>query len=136
MGGGGSTKYVNRPNQREKDPSQMPSNSSTHANTIYFQPFPVTSIMKITVRVFGELTETIGNRHTITLEEDANIGNLTRRVAAQAGQRRQGYLGEYRIGGNELAILLNGRNVELMQGLNTRLHDGDEVVLMIYTMGG
>ncbi|NQT08224.1 MoaD/ThiS family protein [Candidatus Bathyarchaeota archaeon] len=92
--------------------------------------------MKITVRVFGELTETIGNRHTITLEEDANIGNLTRRIAAQAGQRRQGYLGEYRIGGNELAILLNGRNVELMQRLETRLHDGDEVVLMIYTMGG
>jgi molybdopterin converting factor small subunit len=114
----------------------MPSNPRTHANTIYLQPLPVTSIMKITVRVFGELTEAIGNRHTITLEEDANIGNITRRVAAQTGQRRQGYLGEYRIGGNELAILLNGRNVELMQGLETKLHDGDEVVLMIYTMGG
>jgi molybdopterin converting factor small subunit len=110
--------------------------SSTHANTIYLHPLLFTPVMKITVRVFGELTETIGNRHTITLEEDANIGNLTRRVAAQTGQRRQGHLGEYRIGGNELAILLNGRNVELMQGLKTRLHDGDEVVLMIYTMGG
>ncbi len=110
--------------------------SSTHANTIYLQPLLVTPVMKITVRVFGELTETIGSRHTITLEEDANIGNLTRRVASQTGQRRQGHLGEYRIGGNELAILLNGRNVELMQGLKTGLHDGDEVVLMIYTMGG
>ena len=92
--------------------------------------------MEITVRVFGELTETIGSRHTITLEDDADIRSLTRRVAIQTGQRRQGYLGEYRIGGNELAILLNGRNVELLQGLETRLHDGDEVVLMIYTMGG
>jgi molybdopterin converting factor small subunit len=92
--------------------------------------------MEITVRVFGELTETIGNRHTITLDEDADIRSLTRRVAIQTGQRRQGYLGEYRIGGNELAILLNGRNVELLQGLETKLHDGDEVVLMIYTMGG
>jgi len=92
--------------------------------------------MEITVRVFGELTETIGNRHTITLEDGANIRSLTRRVAAQTGQRRQGYLGEYRIGGNELAILLNGRNVELLQGLETKLRDGDEVVLMIYTMGG
>jgi len=92
--------------------------------------------MEITVRVFGELTETIGNKHTITLDEDAKIRNLTRRVAIQTGQRRQGYLGEYRIGGNELAILLNGRNIELLQGMDTRLHDGDEVVLMIYTMGG
>ena len=92
--------------------------------------------MEITVRVFGELTETIGNRHTIILEEDANIRSLIRNVAIQTGQHRQGFLGEYRIGGNELAILLNGRNVELMQRLETRLHDGDEVVLMIYTMGG
>ena len=92
--------------------------------------------MEITVRVFGELTETIGNRHTIDLEEDATISRLARRIAAQTGQRRQGYLGDYRIGGNELAILLNGRNVELMQGLETPLKDGDEVVLMIYTMGG
>ena len=97
---------------------------------------PHTSVMEITVRVFGELTETIGNRHSITLEEDANIGSLTKRIAIQTGQRRQGYLGDYRIGGNELAILLNGRNVELMQGLKTSLKDGDEVVLMIYTMGG
>ena len=120
-----------RVNNKPKEPR-----SGTHTKTIYLRPLPHTSVMEITVRVFGELTETIGSRHTVTLEEGANVGSLTRRVAAQTGQRRQGYLGEYRIGGNELAILLNGKNVELLQGLETKLRDGDEVVLMIYTMGG
>ena len=92
--------------------------------------------MEITVRVFGELKEIIGSRHTIDLEHGADIRKLTRRIAEMTGQRRQGHLGGYKIGGNELAILLNGKNIELLKGLRTQLSDGDEVVLLIYTMGG
>ena len=92
--------------------------------------------MEITVRVFGELSKTIGNRHTVELEEGAGIKGLTNRIAEKTRQRRRGYLGEYKVGGKELAILLNGKNIELLQRLQTPLKDGDEVVLLIYTMGG
>ena len=92
--------------------------------------------MKINVRVFGELSETTGKKHTIELQEGANVKNLTNKIGEKIGQQRQGYLGNYKVGGKELAILINGKNVELIEGLQTPLVDGDEVVLLIYTMGG
>jgi molybdopterin synthase sulfur carrier subunit len=92
--------------------------------------------MKINVRVFGELSETTGKKHTIELQEGANVKKLTNKIGEKIGQQRQGYLGNYKVGGKELAILINGKNVELIEGLQTPLVDGDEVVLLIYTMGG
>jgi molybdopterin synthase sulfur carrier subunit len=92
--------------------------------------------MKINVRVFGELSETTGKKHTIELQEGANVKTLTNKIGKKIGQQRQGYLGNYKVGGKELAILINGKNVELIEGLQTPLKDGDEVVLLIYTMGG
>jgi molybdopterin converting factor small subunit len=92
--------------------------------------------MKIYVRVFGELSETTGKKHIIELQEGANVKNLTNKIGEKIGQQRQGYLGDYKVGGKELAILINGKNVELIEGLQSPLVDGDEVVLLIYTMGG
>jgi molybdopterin converting factor small subunit len=40
------------------------------------------------------------------------------------------------VGGGDLAILVNGRNVELLDGLMTALRDGDEVVILVPTSGG
>ena len=92
--------------------------------------------MEITVRVFGEISQAIGNRHIIDLEEGADIKALTNRIAEKTRQKRRGYFGEYKVGGKELGILLNGKNIELLKGLRTLLKNGDEVVLLIYTMGG
>lgn len=92
--------------------------------------------MKITVRVFGEPAQIIGNRHTIELGEGATVVTLANRLTEEAGLKRHGYIGEYKVGGGDLAILVNGRNVELMDGLKTALVDGDEVVILVPTSGG
>jgi molybdopterin synthase sulfur carrier subunit len=92
--------------------------------------------MKILVRVFGELTQIVGNRHNLELDEKASISTLAEMIAKITGQKRRGYLGEFEVGGSEMAILVNGRNIDLLDGLETVLRDGDEVVLLIPTMGG
>lgn len=69
------------------------------------------------------------------LPEDSTVGNLLNRIQEQAGQRR-GYLGEFKIGGKDLAVVLNGKSVEIMDGLATFLKDDDEVVIMQLTAGG
>lgn len=92
--------------------------------------------MKVTVRVFGDLSEVIGNRHELDLDKGTDVMGLTKIIAEKTRQVRPGYLGEYKVGGNELAILVNGRNIDLLQGTRTNLKDGDEVVLLIPTMGG
>ena len=92
--------------------------------------------MKITVRVFGEPAQILGNRHTLELGEGATVVTLANRLTEEAGLKRYGYIGEYKVGGGDLAILVNGRNVELLDGLKTALRDGDEVVILVPTSGG
>ena len=92
--------------------------------------------MIITVRVFGELKEILGSRHNLELDDGATVSSLANRLADKVGLKRQGYFGEYKVGGGDIAIILNGRNVELLDGLRTVLRDGDEVVFLIPTSGG
>ena len=70
------------------------------------------------------------------LNEGATVGSLTGRIAESAGLRRQGYLGHYRVSGGDLAILVNGRNIDLLEGPGTVLRDGDEVVILPPAAGG
>ena len=92
--------------------------------------------MKVNLRVFGNLTSLLGRKHTIELDQGATVATLTNRIAERVGFRRQGYLGNYRVGGEDLAILVNGRNIQLLDGVHTTLHDGDEVVILPPTAGG
>ena len=92
--------------------------------------------MKITVRVFGDLVKVIGNKLSLQLEEDSNVGSLVKAITQRVGQKRQGYLGDFKVGGGEMVILVNGRNIELADGVETVLNEGDDIVFLIPTMGG
>jgi molybdopterin synthase sulfur carrier subunit len=92
--------------------------------------------MKVTVRVFADLVPVIGRKHSVELDDGATVGTLTSEIARKAGQRRRGYLGSYRIIGGDLAILVDGRNIDLLEGLDTPLSDGAEVVFMPPATGG
>jgi MoaD family protein len=92
--------------------------------------------MKVTVRVFADLVPIIGRKHHVELEDGASVGTLTSKIAKKAGQRRSGYLGNYRIIGGDLAILVNGRNIDLHDRLDTPLSDGAEIVFMPPAAGG
>ncbi len=92
--------------------------------------------MRIIVRVFGELAQIFGKRHNLELGEGSTVGALTKELADKVGQKRQGYLAEYRVDGGELAILVNGKNIDLLDSVGTILREGDDVVILIPTMGG
>jgi molybdopterin synthase sulfur carrier subunit len=91
--------------------------------------------MKITVRVFGDISAIIGRRHEIELNEGVTITTIAAKIGEKTGQR-QGYLGEFHVGGKDLAILVNGKSIDMMDGTQTKLRDGDEVVVMQPTAGG
>ena len=92
--------------------------------------------MKVSVRVFADLVPAIGRKHSVELDDGATVGTLTSEIARKVGQRRRGYLGSYRIIGGDLAILVDGRNIDLLEGLDTPLSDGAEVVFMPPATGG
>jgi molybdopterin synthase sulfur carrier subunit len=92
--------------------------------------------MRVNVRVFGSLMPIIGEMLTIELEEGAKMGLLKRMIFERADLRalkeREELVGE---GGRPL-ILLNGRNIETLEGDETELRDGDLVILISPFAGG
>jgi MoaD family protein len=91
--------------------------------------------MRINVRVFGEISDDIGKKHVQDLEDGVTVGVLLERLSKVTGQRN-GYLGEFKIGATDIAVLLNGKNVELIDGLATKLKNEDEIVILQPTAGG
>jgi molybdopterin converting factor small subunit len=91
--------------------------------------------MQVNVKVFGEIASTIGAEHTLEVSENTSILSLTNTIADNAGQRR-GYMGEFRVGSDELAILINGKNIITLNGLDSTLKHGDLVVIMPSIFGG
>lgn len=92
--------------------------------------------MRIRVRVFGDLVPLLGRNHLIELDNYGTVGTLTGVIAEKAGMRRSGYLGKFKVSGGDLAILVNGRNIDLLDGVKTILQDGDEVVYLPPAPGG
>lgn len=91
--------------------------------------------MKIIVRVFGDISQIIGRRHELELSEGATVSTVAGKVGEKSRQR-QGYLGEFHVGGKDLAILVNGKSIDMIEGIQTKLKDGDEVIVMQPTAGG
>ena len=93
-------------------------------------------MMNVTVRVFADLVPVIGRRHHIELDDGATVGTLISILAKKTGQKRRGYLGNHRVIGGDLAILVNGKNIDLLKRLDTPLSDGAEIVFMPPAAGG
>ena len=92
--------------------------------------------MKVKVRLFGDVSESVGSKHTVELPEDTSVLSLTNRLQRAAGQTRGGHLGDFKVGGADLAIIVNGKNIELLEGVETKLQDDDDVVIMPFVVGG
>jgi molybdopterin converting factor small subunit len=92
--------------------------------------------MKVRVRLFGDVASTVGSKHDVELNDGATVRHLANVLAARAGQTRQGYLGEFKVGGADLAVMINGKNIQLLDGVDTRLCDEDDVVIMPFVVGG
>ena len=92
--------------------------------------------MKVKVRLFGDVAEMVGSKHTIELDEDSTVITLTNHIQRSTGHSRGGYLGEFKVGGPDLAIMVNGKNIELLDGVQTKLCEEDDVVIMPFVVGG
>ncbi len=92
--------------------------------------------MKVKVRLFGDVSELIGSKHTLELSENTSVLSLTNRLQREAGNSRGGHLGDFKVGGADLAIIINGKNIKLLEGVETKLRDDDDVVIMPFVVGG
>jgi len=92
--------------------------------------------MKVRVRLFGDVSESVGSKHIVEIDQDTTIISLTNTLQKKAGLTRGGYIGEFRVDGQDIAIMVNGKNIALLEGVKTILSDGDDIVIMPFVIGG
>lgn len=96
--------------------------------------------MKIEVKVFGDFIDFLGgSKLTVELNEGAKVADLISRMAEiKAGFREKMEVLSRRRGATDygLTILVNGKNINVLNGLDTRLKDGDNVVFLPPVAGG
>jgi molybdopterin synthase sulfur carrier subunit len=92
--------------------------------------------MRVKVRAFGRLIDTLGAEFEVELSPDAKIKDLIAKLKEKAPMLDEKALTRYERDEPELIILLNGKNIQTLENLQTSLKDGDTVVLLPPVVGG
>ena len=90
--------------------------------------------MRVRVVAFGELAQILGKELLFNLPEGSDLSALLSLLTEMSGSERE-YIGRYRVA-EEVAILLNGRSIHLLEGMRTRIRDGDTAYLLLPFAGG
>ena len=88
--------------------------------------------MKVSVRIFGDLRKVLGHRREVTLPAGSTVSDLLERL--DSGESSVGLLEKFK--SSAVYILLDGLNVELLDGIDTALKDGGVVSILPPAGGG
>ena len=93
--------------------------------------------MAITVKFVGALRHASGMDTRLVDCEECSVKELIRKLTRRKPELRRNLIDE-ELGDQrpKALILVNGREISVMNGLNTALKDGDEVVLVPVAHGG
>jgi molybdopterin synthase sulfur carrier subunit len=87
--------------------------------------------MVVFLKVYANLREIIGKEAvTLSLRKGASVQGALHRLIARYGEEVERGLGR------KLVIMLNDRNIEFLEGLDTPLQDGDRIAILPPLSGG
>ena len=93
--------------------------------------------MKVEVRVYAGLRRVLGGKNLIVkLEEGARVKDLVLELGGKFEASGNVLLGGLRLAEASLIVLVNGRNINSLNGPDTVLREGDLVAFMPVTEGG
>jgi molybdopterin converting factor small subunit len=92
--------------------------------------------VKVKVRAFGRLTASLGNETVVELKPDSKIDDLLSMLREKTKAVQKEALIRFDRTEPELTILLNGGNIQAMDGLKTALKDGDLILPLPAVHGG
>ena len=92
--------------------------------------------MTVKVRIYGEISKIYGKEQNLELNEKTTVLKLINIIQKKGRTTHNRYLGKHKVGSADLAIIVNGKNIALLEGLNTVLADEDDVVIMPFVDGG
>ena len=93
--------------------------------------------MKVIVRSHGAIKRFIGSRKRIVqLGDEARVRDLILKLGGKIAGSDSVFLGGHRLVESELVVLVNGRNIRALNGIDTALKEGDLVTFMPVIVGG
>jgi molybdopterin synthase sulfur carrier subunit len=93
--------------------------------------------MKVKVKFFALLREAAGTKELEEeLEENATVRSLLERLGGKLPKRFRELVFEGQDVSKNVIILVNRRGIRELEGLETKLKDGDEVALLPPVSGG
>jgi len=93
--------------------------------------------LEIEVRAHGDMKRAIGTEKTsVKLEEGARIRDLVLRLGGKVERSGRAFLGVHKLVDSALVVLVNGRNIHALDGIDTVLKEGDLVTFMPVIPGG
>ena len=93
--------------------------------------------MKISIRFFGYLREAIGFRQVdIEVDEKTTIGNLPEILVLTYGNSVADHIYGSEESFDNLRVLINGQDHTVLEGLDTKLNEGDMITLLPPLSGG
>ena len=93
--------------------------------------------MKVEVRVYAGLRRVLGGKNLIfKMEEGARVKDLVLELGGKVEASGNLLLGGLRLAEASLIVLVNGRNINSLNGPDTVLREGDLVAFMPVTEGG
>lgn len=94
--------------------------------------------MRIIVRAFATVRELLGTGYVeISLEDGSDVQTLLKTLTEKFGEvfRNQILASEEKLA-PYVKVLINGRDIEYLSGMRTKLKDGDEVAIIPPVAGG
>ena len=94
--------------------------------------------MPLSLKFIGALRQVSGKTQLITsFQEDMTLKSLVAKLSQDMPQLEKIFsdqqLGDVR---SNALVLVNGREISVLDGLNTKLNDGDEIVFIPVVHGG
>lgn len=91
--------------------------------------------MKVKVRSFAGFRHILGRECVVELDQEAKVVDLLNALCSAHGELRALLFDQAGLK-EDVNILVNGKNIESLQGMKTELSEGDEVAVFPAAIGG
>ncbi|MCJ7444569.1 MAG: MoaD family protein [Methanotrichaceae archaeon] len=91
--------------------------------------------MKVKIKAFATFRNIIGKERLLDIKEGSGVKELLEGLCSSYGELRNLVFDDSELK-DDVNILINGKNIQTLNGIQTKLEDGDEVALFSAAIGG
>ena len=93
--------------------------------------------MPLTLKFIGALRQISGKTQlTVNFQEELSLKDLITKISQEMPQLEKTFSDQLNDSRSNALVLINGREISVLNGLETKLNDGDEIVFIPVVHGG